>query len=130
MAANLPLHSWDVPPPASWEEEEDDRPWDCDSDDDRQPSKAEAAEEFLSLMMAMLMASTPMAANHFCILCHWAHLAGMTGVGHMAHPPGKPSGRYSRVLKRKLDSESVQRGYYRLRLPGQNRFDLARTVHT
>eukprot|EP00969_Alexandrium_andersonii_P078231 3449764-Alexandrium_andersonii.AAC.1 len=101
--ANLPMHSWDVPPPAPWEEE-DERHWDSD-DEARPPSKGEAAEEFIAQLLSLLMASTPMAANHLCILCHWAHLAGMPGVNQFALPPGKPSGRYSKHVKKKLDSE-------------------------
>eukprot|EP00969_Alexandrium_andersonii_P354162 15441537-Alexandrium_andersonii.AAC.1 len=124
---SIPRHSWESLPEHTWEESDDEQHGFDASDTERPPTSAEATEEFLVLLVNMLMGSTPMASNHFCLLCYYASLAGMPGIKEWGMGPGRDSGHYSRHLKVKLGSTGFQKQLYELEIPGNSNLQLART---
>eukprot|EP00969_Alexandrium_andersonii_P196022 8659924-Alexandrium_andersonii.AAC.1 len=80
-------------------------------------------------MVLTLYLTSKLAANHVCILMHFAAAAGVGGYAQtLSMPPGRPSGRYKRHLDAALGFKSSAR-FYTLPMPGQSKHALGRLTH-
>eukprot|EP00969_Alexandrium_andersonii_P136116 6022185-Alexandrium_andersonii.AAC.1 len=88
----------------------------ADQDPERHPEAA--ATQFLDELVGLYLESR-LSARNFCVLCWWAHKAGMAGslVGEYAMRPGQSSGNYQRHLDRTMGFDAVQNQMFPLSCP-------------
>ena len=99
-------------------------PWDIPEDDlssdeelTVEGDRGKAAQEFIDLLL-LLYTSSQISAQHFAVLCYYAHWGGLSHVGEFAHPPGKPSGHYQRHLGKVLGFDEIKARFYSLDVVG------------
>jgi hypothetical protein len=114
-------HSWEQPG-HSWDRHEH------DSEEEFLTPAEQAGVAFMEVLLDLYMTSA-MGANTFCILCYWAHAAGIQGaVATYGVAPGKQSSYYQKVLNSKLHFKEERDVLYNLPVPGVKRHELSRCM--
>ena len=92
-----------------------------------------AGSEFVRYMISLYMFST-LPAKQLCTLRWWAAKAGIGEATPFAHRPGSTSGQYARKAHTRAGATALgwkrEKGIYELDVPGHERHDLERTLHT
>ena len=131
----MPRHSWeDVEasepdtPRHSWENAADAAAPQAVGDSDGEPCEPTPAAELTSYLLALLL-SRGISAKDFCIVMHWASLAGVPDVKKYGYKPGAPSGHYLRHLREVLPVFAGNDELYGMEMPTYDKDSLGRATH-
>ena len=139
-SSRIKRHAWEMadaaepdvhaPAPHPWEVEADigDAPAEGDEGDDLNTDTVEGAAALFIDMLLDLHFMSKLSAYQFCVLCHYAKKAGMTGdVQRYGKAPGDRSiGHYQRHLNTQLGLDGLKQTHYIFQAPGQQRHEIGR----